>query len=493
VVTGTATAPTAIPLEGPWEVTLAPTLDNRFGDYRLPAFPGTIGAEARRLRWHDEDGAGFAAPEVDDRAWPVTTVGFGQRFWRLGPVPSTVDGAALAQRLAGLASIDPTVPVEVGGRSLTWAPVAFSWREGIEGDPGHQGWHGLKMQVTDDFLGLGKAAVMRPHPVYKSGLPTYVAEEGAPGGYVLWTTVQREQAGAVRILTGDPAPTHLRIAGQAVTGSTAPMPAGRSTVVAWYAGAGRTHLVLQDAAAPSEPGARTPLAMRWFDLPGVLPLDPRPERAGRATWFRFQGPPGLTALTVAAHGTVEAWVGGRPCTVEALEGGDLEGAARWRVTVPAPAGLPEAVALRVVPRRGVHAGGLLPAPILLTTGPGRLAAGDWSRIDGLASYSGALWYRRTVTLTPDQVRGRLTLDLGDVAASARVLVNGREVGTLVAPPWTLEVTAHLIAGDNRVEVEVCNTLANHYQTIPTNYRGDPRSGLLGPVVLRREESVILRP
>jgi hypothetical protein len=38
-------------------------------------------------------------------------------------------------------------------------------------------------------------------------------------------------------------------------------------------------------------------------------------------------------------------------------------------------------------------------------------------------------------------------------------------------------------GQNRIEVLVYNTLANHYQTIPTRYRGSALSGLLGPVSL----------
>jgi hypothetical protein len=35
----------------------------------------------------------------------------------------------------------------------------------------------------------------------------------------------------------------------------------------------------------------------------------------------------------------------------------------------------------------------------------------------------------------------------------------------------------------RSEVCVYNTLANHYTTIPTQYRGSTLSGLLGPVQL----------
>lgn len=48
-------------------------------------------------------------------------------------------------------------------------------------------------------------------------------------------------------------------------------------------------------------------------------------------------------------------------------------------------------------------------------------------------------------------------------------------------PWTVDVTELVQSGENRIETLVFNTLANHYATIPTRYRGSPRSGLIGPV------------
>ncbi|HOC73451.1 MAG TPA: hypothetical protein PKL54_11575, partial [Candidatus Hydrogenedentes bacterium] len=62
----------------------------------------------------------------------------------------------------------------------------------------------------------------------------------------------------------------------------------------------------------------------------------------------------------------------------------------------------------------------------------------------------------------------------------------------VTPPWRVDVSGLVTPGENRVEVLVCNTLANHYGTIPTHYRGDPVSGLLGPVTLRVEREVALK-
>jgi len=97
-------------------------------------------------------------------------------------------------------------------------------------------------------------------------------------------------------------------------------------------------------------------------------------------------------------------------------------------------------------------------------------------------YSGGAWYRKTVVLTAEQARGAITLDLGKVVASAEVRVNGKPAGVRsrrhAGGHFTLRQTRR-----QPIEVLVYNTLANHYLTIPTNYRGDPTSGLLGPVTL----------
>lgn len=86
-------------------------------------------------------------------------------------------------------------------------------------------------------------------------------------------------------------------------------------------------------------------------------------------------------------------------------------------------------------------------------------------------------------MTAEQTRAQATLNLGDVVSSAKVIVNGQSAGVRVAPPWKFDLTGLLREGENQLEILVFNTLANHYQTIPTRYRGSPRSGLLGPVTI----------
>jgi glycosyl hydrolase family 106( putative alpha-L-rhamnosidase) len=66
---------------------------------------------------------------------------------------------------------------------------------------------------------------------------------------------------------------------------------------------------------------------------------------------------------------------------------------------------------------------------------------------------------------PDQARvPNYLLDLGRVAESARVRLNGKELGTLVARPFTLE-TGPLRARGNVLEIEVTNLSANRVRDL----------------------------
>jgi hypothetical protein len=228
---------------------------------------------------------------------------------------------------------------------------------------------------------------------------------------------------------------------------------------------------IEEPAAEQRPKFRlSPLAMSWWNNPAVLPFDARPDENAPVGWYRFNSPPGLRRMAWAARGKVRAWANGNELALE----GD-------RAVVAEPAAAPVPVLLRIEQERGCYGGAALLAPIRLECGPGSIALGDWSRIGGLLSYSGGAWYRKTVTIP---AAGRVVLDLGNVAASAEVRVNGRPAGVRVAPPWQFDITKAARAGENQVEVLVCNTLANHYTTIPTRYRGATTSGLLGPVTLQ---------
>ena len=570
----TAPVVTRIPINRDWEFELQPTSDNRFGDFHWPPTPAKIGAEVRQL-WYCE-GNNTNGP------WRRVTCSFGPQF--------VVDGK----------------------------PYEFSWRWGIESDPGHQGYHGLKAVVHDEFLAIGKAKENARH------LPNVVSYE-AGANSIFSTAVVATRDMAAQALTGALKPSKITLNGEVVTGNTLKLKAGPNPLVLQYDKPGRTYFVVStdsgkpvgdtetfSSAAnwiwyPNEgitadrwfrktfdldqvpaqarlritcdngydvsingttigtgnrwetvqeydvrkvlrPGRNeivvrasniaeiagliaeltagklrvatdaswqtsktatgssvavqiiasfpdslwykhssgppnlealvaneqakfkaSPLAMSWWNNPTVLPFDVRAAESKPVGWYRFTSPPGLHAMTISAHGKVQAWANGKELKV-----------AGTQITVAEPSALPVPVLLRIEQESGCYGGAALAEPIKLDCGPGQMALGDWSKNDGLLSYSGGAWYRKTVTIPAAR---QVVLDLGNVVASAEVRVNGQRAAVKVAPPWTVDISKLVKPGANRIEVLVCNTLANHYTTVPTRYRGEVVSGLLGPVTI----------
>jgi hypothetical protein len=475
-------------LSSEWNISFEPTMDNSDGDFRRPVTPDNkmIGVEARRFSWARENDALAKIamlPATDDRAWERDLHGFGTQFYVLGPVPKDVDAAQVETELAKLANVDPKVPLKIGAVSLSWKPYDFSWRFGKEDDSGHQGYHGLKRTVTDDFLCLGKT---------DRGLneTRYVDEEKA-GSYYLWTcaTVEKPVSAEILVSRAAPAdkshtspilaPAAVYVNGVAVKDldKGVELNAGANPLLVRYDKGGRGHFVMRDRGV-SAPKEKQQLAMKWYGDEGVIPFDVS-AGAKQAEWFRFLSAPGTSAIRVHALGDVEAWIDGVPMKAEKN--------GRFVATkVPVRAAV---VALRVKPvRKGLAGGALIPEPVMIETdGSGVIGLGDWSKMGILNNYSGGARYRTSFALTKEEAKSKTFIDLGKVAGTAEIVVNGKPAGIKVAPPWMQDITGLLKEGDNSLEVLVYNTLSNHYQTIPSNYRGNPVSGLLGPVRLRSRD------
>ncbi|MEN6609154.1 MAG: glycosylhydrolase-like jelly roll fold domain-containing protein, partial [Bryobacteraceae bacterium] len=471
-------SPERIPVQGAWEFELKPTLDNRWGDYRLPASNTFIGVEARRFRYAEANASqtGWANPSLDDSAWETVAESYGPHFWKLGPFPAGADLTQLEARLAKLTSVDPSKPVEFAGTQYRWQSYQYSMRWGPEQDPGHQGYHGLKGEMPKDFITLGK-------PRTKS---TTIVYEPEPTGvrYFLWTSAAAPRAMDARLCVGGEIMPAIWVNGTPLASgaSSAHLKGGSNPVLLRYDKPGRGYFMLEDPSSPAGWKQTYPLASPWYNKPGVLPLDTRPEVSRPTGWYRFTAPPGLRSMKIAAHGSVRVWVAGRPAAVKPGTKRQ-DGSVEYTATVAHVSTTTENVTLRVNQQRGVYGGAAIAEPIALECGPGKIAPGDWSLIDGLASYSGGAFYKKTITLTARQAQGRVVLDLGKVSASVEVRVNGQKTGVRVAPPWKVDLSRHVRSGENRIELLIFNTLANHYQTIPTRYRGSSVSGLIGPVNL----------
>ena len=105
------------------------------------------------------------------------------------------------------------------------------------------------------------------------------------------------------------------------------------------------------------------------------------------------------------------------------------------------------------------------------------ALASWTENEnpGIRFYSGTATYRASFAIQP-RAGATATLDLGRVADLAEVRLNGVLLGTLWQPPFRVEVTRHLRAGDNLLEIRVANRWINRVigdESLPTDLSYQP--------------------
>ncbi|MEI6949242.1 glycosyl hydrolase [Paraflavisolibacter sp. H34] len=85
----------------------------------------------------------------------------------------------------------------------------------------------------------------------------------------------------------------------------------------------------------------------------------------------------------------------------------------------------------------------------------------WTKLEdtAAAAFSGTAEYSTSFTL-PAKNAADYELALGKVAESARVWINGKEVGLLWSIPFTARVGKYLQPGKNSIRIEVANLMAN---------------------------------
>ena len=82
--------------------------------------------------------------------------------------------------------------------------------------------------------------------------------------------------------------------------------------------------------------------------------------------------------------------------------------------------------------------------------------------EGVKYFSGTAVYRAAIQVPAESLDKdrRLYLDLGEVQAFAEIKVNGKDLGVLWKPPFLLDATEALVAGENRLEIRVTNLWPN---------------------------------
>ena len=432
-------------LGGNWDIEIIPTMDNKWGDFRLPASDGFIGVEARVMDYRSADG----------RLSGHDIYGYGPYMLSCS-VPSSAD-------------IDSLLVSDLGG--MAWKPYVWSWQYGVPDSPGSQGWHGLKCRVDPCFLILDQGA----HQLFR-------------------TDVLVPADGDYQLLVEGTAPYAITLDGSPVRPGSISLSEGRHVLLLAYRDTRKTEYSLRGmrgdgldkrdrsmvmlypagSEEPKDHGMYEDIvASRWYDS-GALVYEV-PGSCGSWT-FSFETAPGTAAMDFSVHGELEEiLIDGVP----AVFSDDGDGHVHLEISRVNP-GI-STVTVTGTPDVSFPGAAFFAGPVRLSCSGGRMPEGDWTAFGAMASYSGAVRYSRDVEL--DFREGRVMLDLGDVDATCEVVVNGSEPRVLIGKPYSLDITDSVQSGPNHIDVLVYSSLANHYSTIPSPYRGTARAGLIGPAKL----------
>lgn len=101
--------------------------------------------------------------------------------------------------------------------------------------------------------------------------------------------------------------------------------------------------------------------------------------------------------------------------------------------------------------------------------------------NGLPNFSGEMRYTAEFTL---EKPGRYMLDLGKVGHTARLSVNGQDLGIRIGEPYAWDISSVVRAGKNTIEITAANTLVNRIHDRFSIYLQLLPSGIIGPVTLK---------
>ena len=412
-------------MDGEWQCMLKPTMDNAFGDWRLPASDSCIGAEARLFEYDYSDD-NRKPPENAD--WKSSLYSFGTYFWY-------IEGSSQEE-----AMISMKKPL------LEMKPYRFSMRFGVEGDAGDQkSFHGLKGYLSDEFLVMGEKRVG-----FLGAPSTYVGE----GPYYFFTTVYIDEITTVRIESAEYSPDKIWLDHQETECGEITLSPGRHYILLRYPHGGKSYFVLKKSDAFTQ---TVPLATQWFQNTDIIAFDAIPREEKAYCWYKFRTPPGASRMTVTADIPIHVFCDGDEVLTDAHGMYPLRKYAASKE-----------IMICAKQSSAIYDTAIFDDPITFQTEKGCLDLNKSLDEQGLEFYSGGICLWKIMQITDIFKHHYLKLDRS-LGCAFSITVNGCDAGVSLASPYLIDITEHLVSGDNTVMVTAFSTMYNHMKSIPTDY------------------------
>lgn len=458
-------------LDGEWDFSLIPTLDNRYGDYFIPS-GGMIGAQARF----------FDIMSVDDESnvdFELKNIAFG-RNTSITKIVCNDAPESLCRYISTIPDMTRDSNIVFNGIEYNCETQDFYSRYGYicTDDYGvslhEQGHHGLKGRLYDDNI--------------------FFAEN-----CVYYTYVYTPCSCNAKILMGDIKPDCIFINGKKAENNDITLTQGKNYICFCYTykeddavnyrNRGKIRRTSLHITKENPHKNDLPLCVDSFANSDYFRLSSS-ERLLKYFCFRFASVPGFYGFNINIHGKLHSVF----CNEEEMavyhKGKGVFDTEYYEVRAENKHDHITDVVFYVEAYDGYEYADIIPVPADILCTKGRITTGDLSSAGALRCYSGKSVYEKDISIEKLYPEEKFIIDIDDAAATLSIEINGKNAAVFTYKPFSADITDYIINGENHIKITVSNTLCNHYSTIPSkysNYPKDSASGIISPVKILVKE------
>lgn len=462
-------------LDGEWDFHIIPTLDNTFGDYYIPA-GGIIGAEGRFFDVTAVRSTSHIPGKPDFTDIPFCT------SRAIGRISVKSNKKALIKYLSENSELMTADALVFEGEEYKIERTALHDRYGFhsyEYSPSlyEQGHHGLKGRVYDDNLIFSDDCIFFTY-IYSPEDTDAVLRIGNIQPEFIILNSDEVSEGRIRLHKGK----NLLFA--ALNFDEAEIPDYRNSS---YLKRTSLYITKEEIEETDYPLSITPFAnSTYYGFSGNC------EENGLFR-FEFDSVPSLEKLEFSLFGELVAAYNNEEKLDFSENGTGNFGSKKYSAEVKNVTPYVSRVVFFVKSTDGKEYTSLVPEPVRLFCGKGKMTAGDLCKTGALKSFSGKAVYEKDITLSKIYTDRRFYLDISDASATVNVEINGKPAVVFTYRPFTADITDFIRNGENHIKITVSSTLCNHYSTVPSKYSNFPEDskwGLTGEVKITVKEREI---
>ncbi len=450
-------------LDEDWDFSLIPTLDNTYGDYYLPK-GGMIGPEAR---FFDVIKGKDISAKAEFLSLPFNR---SAAFMKIETEKNRKELCDLIfsspEMLYGNSVLFSGEEYKILSHELDdrYYYNARSYTESLF----EQGHHGLKGKVYDDNI--------------------YFAED-----CIFFTYVYSPENTKAKLISGAIKPEFIILNGEKTEEGQIYLKKGKNLLAVSfiydkdlapdYRNNGvvkRTsvHIVKENYRKNS-----TELSVSSFSNPDYYRFSKNSDE-NNIFCFRFRSIPAFSGFKGTFRGKLlKAFNNNEPMEISYCGKGNFEGEEYSAVPRTVSEQISEVVFI-VEAEKGYEYTAIIPEPVKLFAGKGKMCCTDLSLTGALINFSGKAVYERKIFLEKLYPDERFYIDIPDAATTLNIEINGKTAAVFTHKPFYKDITKHIVNGENDIKITVSNTLCNHYSTVPSKYSNFPQDanwGLMSPV------------